>query len=361
MRRKTREIKIGNVRIGGNNPVAIQSMAKTRTADVPATVRQILRLEKAGCEIIRVAVKDRYDALAISRIKKNIHIPLVADIHFDWRLALSAIDSGADKIRLNPGNIRKKEQIKAVASAAKSAGIPIRVGLNSGSVGGSGDQASRMAKYAREYLGMLEGFGFRDIVVSAKAQNPADTIKAYRLISAACGYPLHLGVTATGLAAKGLLKSAVAIGALLLEGIGDTIRISLTDKPEEEVKSARLLLESLGLRRFGPEVISCPTCGRCEVDLVRMVKELERKLFAYGGHLCRLDGQVRASAPQLPAKPITVAVMGCVVNGPGEAKHADLGIAFGRKDGLFFKKGKPMRKIPAKKCVDALLDEINKF
>jgi len=344
MRRKTREVRIGGVKIGGNNPVAIQSMAKTRTADTRATVRQILRLEKAGCEIIRVAVKDLNDARAISLIKKGIHIPLVADIHFDWRLALAAIESGADKIRLNPGNIQKKEQIKAVVSAARSAGIPIRVGLNSGSVGGSGDQVPRMVKYAREYLGVLEGLGFRDIVVSAKAQNPADTIRAYREISAVCDYPLHLGVTATGLAGKGLLKSAVAIGALLLEGIGDTIRISLTDKPEEEVRSARLLLESLGLRRFGPEVISCPTCGRCEVDLVRIVKELERRLAAVS-----------------LGKSLTIAVMGCVVNGPGEAKHADLGIAFGRKDGLFFKKGKPVRKIPAEKCVDALLNEINKF
>jgi (E)-4-hydroxy-3-methylbut-2-enyl-diphosphate synthase len=343
-RRKTREVKIGNVRIGGNNPVAIQSMAKTRTADTRATIRQILSLEKTGCEIIRVAVKDQDDARAIRLIKESINIPLVADIHFDWRLALTAIESGADKIRLNPGNICKKEQIKAVVSAAKSAGIPIRVGLNSGSVGGSGDQVARMVKYAKEYLGTLEGLGFRDIVVSAKAQNPGDTIKAYRSISAACDYPLHLGVTATGLAGKGLLKSAVAIGALLLDGIGDTIRISLTDKPEEEVRSARLLLESLGLRNFGPEVISCPTCGRCEVNLVRIVKELERKL----------------SSVRL-VKPVTVAVMGCVVNGPGEAKHADLGIAFGRKDGLFFRKGKPIKKVSAERCVDFLLDEINKF
>jgi len=362
-RRKTRIIKIGNVRIGGNYPVAIQSMAKTKTSCVEETIKQIRELESAGCEIVRVAVKDKDDAKAISRIKSNINIPLVGDIHFDWRMALEAIDSGVDKIRLNPGNIYKRAQVKEVIRAAKLAGIPIRVGLNSGSLQGHKvsaqaspkgtrsqghkSAADKMVKSAVDYIKVLEGYGFYNIVVSLKASNIFDTIEAYRKMTKFCDYPMHLGVTATGLEFPGLVKSSIAIGSLLLEGIGDTIRISLTDKPQNEVKVAKCLLTSLGLRTFGPEIISCPTCGRCEVALVKIVRDLERQLSAI--------------SYQLSSRPIKLAVMGCVVNGPGEAKQADLGIAFGKKEGLFFKKGKAIKKVPADKCVGVLIEEIGKF
>jgi len=346
-RHRTKRIKIGNVSIGGHNPVAIQSMAKTKTSDVSATVSQINRLEIAGCEIVRVAVKDFQDAKAIKDIKKKIRIPLVADIHFNWQLAIKAIDSGADKIRLNPGNIYKREQLESICSAAKQAGIPIRVGLNSGSVRGSGDVVKRMVNSALSYIRILESFKFRDIVVSLKASDAAGTVEAYRKIAGLCDYPLHLGVTATGLPAEGAIKSSVAIGSLLLDGIGDTIRISLTDRPEEEVRAARCLLKSLGLRNFGPEIISCPTCGRCEVDLVGIVKVLE--------------GRLSALKHKPKARPIKVAVMGCVVNGPGEAKQADVGIAFGKNEGLLFKKGKPVSKVSSGKSVDLLLQEIRKL
>jgi len=347
-RRRAKIIKIGNVRIGGDLPVAIQSMAKSKTSDADKTIAQIRKLEAAGCEIIRVAVKDHADALALGRIKKNIGIPLVADIHFDWVLAMEAIENGVDKIRLNPGNIFRKSQVREVAAAAKLARIPIRVGLNSGSVGGKGkDQVRDMVDKARAYLKLLESFKFRDIVVSLKAQNARDTIRAYRLMAGYCDYPFHLGVTATGLPMEGLTKSNVAIGALLLDGIGDTIRISLTDNPEEEVKSAKCLLKSLGLRNFGPQIISCPTCGRCEVNLFKVVRDLEKRLAVFSGRPVK--------------RPVEVAVMGCVVNGPGEAKHADLGIAFGRKGGLLFKKGKPAEKVSVDGCVDVLIKEIKKI
>jgi (E)-4-hydroxy-3-methylbut-2-enyl-diphosphate synthase len=346
-RRKTKVINIGSAKIGGNNPIAIQSMAKAKTSDVDRVVAQIKELEAAGCEIIRVAVKDHSDSAALSQIKKNINIPLVADIHFDWVLAMEAIESGVDKIRLNPGNISKLSQIREVVSAAKLAGIPIRVGLNSGSAGPGKDQVKVMVEKARAYLKILEKLKFRDIVVSLKAQNARDTIAAYRAMSGYCDYPFHLGVTATGLPREGLIKSNVAIGALLLDGIGDTIRISLTDKPQEEVKAARLLLKSLGLRNFGPEIISCPTCGRCEVNLFKVVKDLENRL------------QAVIFKPK--ARPIQVAIMGCVVNGPGEAKHADLGIAFGKKDGLLFKKGRPAFKVSVDRCVEVLIKEIKRI
>ena len=263
LRRKTKIIRIGSTAIGGNNPIAIQSMAKFKTSDVDRVVAQIKELESCGCEIIRVAVKDHSDSAALRQIKKNIRIPLVADIHFDWVLAVEAIESGVDKIRLNPGNIFKLSQVREVAAAARLANIPIRVGLNSGSAGPGKDQVKVMVEKARAYLKALEKFKFKDIVVSLKAQNARDTIAAYREMAKYCDYPFHLGVTATGLPREGLIKSNVAIGALLLDGIGDTIRISLTDKPQEEVKAAKLLLKSLGSRNFGPEIISCPTCGRC--------------------------------------------------------------------------------------------------
>ncbi len=355
LKRKTKVIKIGRLNIGGNFPVLIQSMVKVKTSGSSRVIAQINALEAAGCEIVRVAVKDHADALALREIKNNINIPLVADIHFNWVLAMEAIESGVDKIRLNPGNIYKKSQIREVVSAAKLAGIPIRVGLNSGSVGAGQDQAKAMVDKARGYLKILESFKFRDIVVSLKAQNALDTIAAYRQMAKYCDYPFHLGVTATGLPQEGLIKSDVAIGALLLDGIGDTIRISLTDKPVEEVKAAKILLKSLGLRDFGPEIISCPTCGRCEVNLFKVVKDLESKLAT------KPTFHVHRPSSHVASRPLTVAVMGCVVNGPGEAKHADLGVAFGKKDGLLFKKGKPVKKVSVAQCVDILLEEMIKF
>ena len=356
LRRKTKVIKIGKVNIGGNFPVAIQSMAKAKTSEVSRVVAQINGLEAAGCEIVRAAVKDHADAAALREIKKNINIPLVADIHFDWVLAMEAIESGVDKIRLNPGNIYKKSQIREVVSAAKLAGIPIRIGLNSGSVGEEGKgQVKAMVDKARGYLKIMEGLKFREIVVSLKAQNALDTIAAYRQMAGYCDYPFHLGVTATGLPQEGLIKSDVAIGALLLDGIGDTIRISLTDKPVEEVKAAKCLLKSLGLRDFGPEIISCPTCGRCEVNLFKVIKDLESKLTA------KPTSHVPYPTSRVTRRPLKVAVMGCVVNGPGEAKHADLGVAFGKKDGLLFKKGKPVKKVSVAQCVNVLLEEIDRF
>ncbi len=345
-RRVSRVIKIGSVEIGGNNPVAIQSMAKAKTSDARRVIPQIRGLEAAGCEIIRVAVKDIDDARAIARIKEDIGIPLVADIHFDHRLALAAISAGADKIRLNPGNIFKPASVKQVVCAAADAGIPIRVGLNSGSVRGSGDPVKLMVAAALSYVRQLERYKFNDIVLSLKANDAAGTIAAYRAIAPQCDYPLHLGVTATGAPFEGMIKSCVALGSLLIDGIGDTIRISLTDKPQEEVRVAKALLASLGLRNFGPSIISCPTCGRCEVGLVGIVKDLEKKLAPMAGK------------PGQRAKPLTVAVMGCVVNGPGEARHADIGIAFGKGTGLLFKKGKPVRKVAADKSVKTLLREI---
>lgn len=362
LRRPTRVIKIGNMRIGGNFPIAIQSMVKAKTSDVVNAVKQIKQLENAGCEIVRLAVKDNADAQSLKIIKKKTHIPLVADIHFDWRLALEAINSGVDKIRLNPGNIYKKEQILEVVKAAKKHSIPIRIGLNSGSLPEikSRDRSRpvrckskvksisvRMVSAALDYIKLLESFNFDNIVVSLKASNIFDTLEAYRGFSKLCDYPLHLGVTASGFPFEGAIKSGIAIGSLLLEGIGDTIRISLTDSPEQEVKSAKAILKSLELRNFGPEIISCPTCGRCEVDLIKIVRDLERKLSTVN---CLLL-----------TPPPKVAVMGCVVNGPGEAKDADIGIAFGKKEGLLFKKGKPVRKIAYGDCVSVLLNEITAF
>ena len=348
-RRKSKIIRIGSVYIGGDNPVAIQAMTKTRTADIEKTLKQLEELRKAGCEIVRLAVKDNADALALKKIKKKACLPLVADIHFDWRLALSAIDCGVDKIRLNPGNIYKKEQVIAVAKAAKAAGIPIRVGLNSGSLpkAASGESTPAiMSKAALDYIRILEKAGFYDIVISLKASNIADTLEAYRRVSSLCDYPMHLGLTATGLTLEGAVKSSIAIGALLLEGIGDTIRVSLTAAPQEEVRVARSILEALGLRNFGHQLISCPTCGRCEVNLVKIVQDLGAKISA-------------ESLGEL-GLPFKVAVMGCLVNGPGEAREADIGLAFGKKKGLLFKNGKPVKKVSFKNCASVLLREIKK-
>ncbi len=343
-RRTTRTVSIGGVRIGSGHPVAIQSMTKTKTSDVAATAAQINMLQQCGCEIVRCAVKDEADARAIAAIRKQVSLPLVADIHFNWKLALAAVEAGADKIRLNPGNIFRQREVADVVSACRSAGIPIRVGLNSGSVRGSGDVVGRMVTACLAYVKRIEGMKFRDLVISLKANNVLETVHAYRRIAGRCDYPLHLGVTATGLPFNGAIKSSIAIGALLLDGIGDTIRVSLTDQPHEEIRVAKALLESVDARTFGPRIISCPTCGRCEVDLAGIVKDLEHRL-----------GKVRLS------RPLSVAVMGCVVNGPGEAKAVDLGIAFGRSEGVLFKKGTPVRKVPARESVAVLIKEMQRM
>lgn len=350
-RRKSKVIKIGNVLIGGKNSIGIQSMTKTKTSDLDNTVRQIKQLEDAGCQIVRLAIKDSSDAAALKKIKAKTKLPLVADIHFSYRLAIAAIENGADKIRLNPGNIDKPKEIEMVVRALRSANIPLRIGLNSGSVQDIGPRKSSMTDKltasCMDYVQRIERLKFDKIVISLKANNVLDTVEAYRKMADLCGYPLHLGVTATGSAYNGMIKSSVALGTLLLEGIGDTIRVSLTDDPIEEVRAAKCILESLGLYNSSVQLISCPTCGRCEVDLISVVKELENKLSTVN---C-----------QLSAKPIKLAVMGCVVNGPGEAKEADMGIAFGKSAGLFFSKGKAVRKIPFKDCVKALLEEMEKI
>jgi len=349
-RRKAKSIKIGKVYIGGNYPVAIQSMTKAKTEDLEETIRQIKELKKAGCEIVRLAIKDSQDAQALKKIKQESDLPLVADIHFDWRLAIEAIDNGADKIRLNPGNIYKNDEIKEIVRALKSAKIPLRIGVNSGSLRDFHSKrlsiSDKLVASALNYIKTIEKFKFYNLVISLKASSVLDTVKAYRKMVKLCDYPFHLGVTATGLPLQGAIKSAVAIGVLLLEGIGDTIRISLTDKPQEEIKAAKAILEAVGLRTFGPEIISCPTCGRCEVDLVSIVKELEDKL---------------STEYRVPStEPLKVAIMGCVVNGPGEAKEADIGVAFGKKNGFLFKRGKPIRKVSSDSCVEALLKEVCK-
>lgn len=354
MRRKTRQIKLGHVKIGGNVSISIQSMAKTDTRDINATVRQIKSLTVSGCEIIRVAVKDRESAHAISKIRKRIKIPLEADIHFDYRLALRAIESGADGIRLNPGNIHKPAEVREVITAAKSRKIPIRIGANSGSLPVSKSrlpaanqslkQASAMVKTVSDYLKIFEKEKFYDIMISLKASDVITTIEAYREMVKVCDYPFHLGVTATGADNEGIIKSAIGIGTLLAEGIGDTIRVSLTSEPEEEVIAGKQILQALGLRRFGPDIISCPTCGRCQVDLIKIAKKVKN--------------EIRAMSAERRNQSLSVAIMGCEVNGPGEAKEADIGIAFGKDSGALFKKGKILKKVKAKDAVKELLEQL---
>jgi (E)-4-hydroxy-3-methylbut-2-enyl-diphosphate synthase len=344
-RRKTKKVWVGNVAIGGDAPISVQSMTKTDTRDVSATVKQIKRLEKAGCEIIRVAVPDMESALALSKIKSQIKIPLVADIHFDYRLALKAIDSGVDKLRINPGNIGAEWKVKEIVKSAKMRKIPIRVGVNAGSL-----PRDLLAKYkkpsapalveaALRQVRILENLDFNDIVISLKSFDVPTTIKAYQLISKKINYPLHLGITEAGLPLLGSVRSALGIGLLLAEGIGDTIRVSLTGDPVEEVKVGYEILKSLNLREHGPTIISCPTCGRCEIDLVSLTKKLEQKLK-----------NVHA--------PLKIAVMGCVVNGPGEARDADVGIAGGKGYGLLFRKGKEIEKVKEKDLVKALMHTV---
>lgn len=347
-RKKTRVVKIGDVLIGGDNPVAIQSMCNTKTSDVEATVKQILALENEGCEIIRVAVPDMAAAEAISEIKKQIHIPLVADIHFDYRLALKAIENGVDKLRINPGNIGGEDRVKAVVEAAKAKNIPIRIGVNSGSL-----EKDILEKYgkvtpeglvesAMRHVRILEKLDFRDIVISIKASSVPFSLKTYSLLSEEVDYPLHVGITESGTEWSGTIKSSVGIGAILAMGIGDTIRVSLTGDPLEEVRVAKAILKDMGLRKFGVEFVSCPTCGRTCIDLIGLAKRVEEK--------CRNIN-----------KDIKVAVMGCAVNGPGEAREADIGIAGGNGYGLIFKKGEILKKLPENELLDALMDEIEKL
>jgi (E)-4-hydroxy-3-methylbut-2-enyl-diphosphate synthase len=336
-----KQINVGGVKIGGGAPVTVQSMTNTKTGDVAATVAQIKRLEAAGCDIVRVAVPDMEAARAIGEIKAQIAIPLVADIHFDHRLALMAAEAGADKIRINPGNIGGEDNVRAVADMCRKRGIPIRIGVNGGSLerdlleAFGGVTRAALAESALRHIRLLQKFDFDDICVSVKTSDVRLTIEAYRLLSETVDYPLHLGVTEAGTEYMGLVKSAVGIGTLLSEGIGDTIRVSLTAPPEREVRAGIAILKSLGLRRGGAELISCPTCGRTRIDLIPIAEEVERRLES-------LD------------RDITVAVMGCAVNGPGEARRADYGIAGGDGEGVLFKKGETVGKVPMDKLVDAL-------
>ena len=344
----TKQIMVGGVPVGGGAPVSIQSMCNTPTVDVRATVEQILRLEEAGCEIIRVAVPDMEAARAIGPIRQAIHIPLVADIHFDYRLALECARQGVDKIRINPGNIGGADRVRAVADACRERGIPIRIGVNGGSLEKNllekygGVTAQALVESALGHVGLLHDCDFDDICISVKCSDVAVNMAAYRLLREKTDYPLHLGVTEAGTPSMGILKSAMGIGGLLCLGVGDTMRVSLTADPVEEVLAAKKILSAAGVRRFGPNLISCPTCGRTKYDMIPIAREVER----------RLEGC---------DKQITVAVMGCVVNGPGEASAADVGIAGGQGEGLVFRRGKILYKVPQDKLVDALMDEIEKL
>jgi (E)-4-hydroxy-3-methylbut-2-enyl-diphosphate synthase len=342
-RRNSKAIYIGGVKIGGGAPVAVQSMTKTDTRDVKATVRQIKGLQEVGCEIIRVAVPDAQAARAIVDIKKGIGIPLVADIHFDYRLALASLDAGADGLRLNPGNIGEADKVKKVALAAKERGVPIRIGLNAGSLPKAGNKklstAGRMVAAALEQVKLLESLDFDLIKVSLKAFDVPTTIEAYLSIADKIPYPLHIGITEAGTPRTGIIRSSVGIGTLLWLGIGDTIRVSLTAPPREEVVAAYEILKSLDLRRRGPVLVSCPTCGRAEADVVKLAQQVEKRLQ-------KID------------KPVRVAVMGCVVNGPGEAKDADVGIACGKGKGVIFKHGEKFAVVEEKDFLEALMREI---
>jgi len=380
---KTRKLWIGKVPVGGGAPVSVQTMTKTPTEDIKSTVRQIHELEELGCQIIRFAIPRLNSAQAIAPIKKQIHIPIEADIHFNPKLALESIKSGADSIRLNPGNITDKEAIKEIVKQAKAKHIPIRVGVNSGSVAGwakryanthkklivrlpvklqptipgsnsltlklPGTVWEEMVRAALTYSRYLETLKFRDIMVSLKASDVPSTIKAYRKIAKLCDYPLHLGVTAAGPLEDSIVKSAIGIGSLLIDGIGDTIRVSITGKPHDEVRAAYQILEAVGLRKPKLEIISCPTCGRCEINVVRYVAEFKKQISANPGYIKKLN------------HPVKVAIMGCVVNGPGEAKEADIGVAGGNGFAFLFKHGQKARRITPGKIIPTLLHEINRL
>jgi (E)-4-hydroxy-3-methylbut-2-enyl-diphosphate synthase len=347
-RDNTKVIHIGDRVIGGGNPVLIQSMTNTKTEDVKATVAQIKRLEEAGCEIIRSTVPTLEAAKAIAEIKKQISIPIVADIHFDYKMAIAAMENGADKIRINPGNIGSKDRIAAVVSCAKERNIPIRVGVNSGSLEKNlvekygGVTAEGLVESALDKIGIIEDLGYDNMVVSIKSSNVMLCVKAHELLAEKCQYPLHVGITEAGTVYGGNIKSSVGLGIILNEGIGDTIRVSLSGDPVEEIKTAKTILKTLGMRKGGIEVVSCPTCGRTNIDLIGLANAVENMVQGYD-----LD--------------IKVAVMGCAVNGPGEAKEADIGIAGGLHEGLLIKKGEVIKKVPEDQLLQTLKDELDSF
>lgn len=346
-RRRSLQVKVGRVTLGGDAPVRVQSMTKADTHDVAATVEQVRRLEEAGCEIVRLAVPDEGAVRALRDVRKEVDVPIVADIHFDHRLALGALEAGADKLRINPGNIGSRDKVEAVARAAKERGVPIRVGVNSGSIRRDflkkyGPTAEAMVESALEEVKILEEVGFQDIVISLKASDVPRTVRAYELIADRVPYPLHIGITEAGTVRSGSVRSAVGLGILLWEGIGDTVRVSLSGDPVEEVRVAYEILKSLDLRRRGAKVVACPACGRAEIDVASLAERVERAL----------EGLER---------PLTVAVMGCVVNGPGEAKEADVGVAGGRRGGVVFREGKVVRRVEEGEIFDALMEEIGKI
>lgn len=345
IREKTKQIQIGNVMIGGGAPIIIQSMTNTKTENIEETINQILLLEKAGCQIVRCAVPTKEAAYAIKQIKSSIHIPLVADIHFDYQLAIAAIENGADKIRINPGNIGDISRVKAVVDKAKEYHVPIRVGVNSGSLEKhiidkyGGVTAEGIVESALDKVRLIESLGYDNLVVSIKSSDVLMCIRAHELIAKVCPYPLHVGITEAGTLLSGNVKSSVGLGIILYQGIGDTIRVSLTGHPVEEVKTAKLILKSLGFRTGGIEVVSCPTCGRTQIDLIRLANQVEEMV------------------QDIPLD-IKVAVMGCVVNGPGEAKEADIGIAGGKGEGLLIKKGKIIKKVREEELLETLRQEL---
>lgn len=347
MRRESKKIQVGNMFIGGDAPISIQSMTNTKTSDVAATVAQILALEAAGCEIVRVTVNDLAAAHAIKEIKEKIHIPLVADIHFDYRLALMAIENGIDKLRINPGNIGSVDRIEAVVKAAKEKNIPIRIGVNSGSLDKEiydayGVSAEGLYQSAMKHIKILEALDFKDIIISIKASDIQMTLDAFNKLAKEVDYPFHIGITEAGTAFKGTIKSSIGLGALLLNGIGDTIRVSITADPLEEIPVAKEILNTLGLRRFGIRLVSCPTCGRTQTKMIEIAEAVEKAV-------AHID------------KAITVAIMGCAVNGPGEAREADLGVACGQASGLIFKKGEIVGKVKEEEIVSTLVEMIEKF
>ncbi len=345
-RDNTKEVQIGARKIGAGNPILIQSMTNTKTQDVRATVAQILELERAGCEIIRCTVPDMEAARAIGEIKKQIHIPLVADIHFDYKMAIAAMENGADKIRINPGNIGSEEKVKAVIDVAREREIPIRIGVNSGSLEKhliekyGGVTAEGIVESALDKVHLVEKMDFDNLVISIKSSDVLMCVKAHELLAARTRYPLHVGITEAGTVRSGNIKSAIGLGLILNQGIGDTIRVSLTGDPIEEIKSAKLILRTLGLRKGGIEVVSCPTCGRTRIDLIGLASKVEKLVEDYPLEL-------------------KVAVMGCAVNGPGEAREADLGVAGGQGEGLLFKKGEILRKVPEEQLLSALKEELD--